>query len=83
VTPRRDGRADGVALFEDERLETPLAQVRGGGEADRPGADDDDGPVGVLDGHADPSVVVGLRRGSTRAPGGVRAARTAPRRRAA
>ena len=43
VSPRPDGGAGAVAGLEDERRRPPTEQVGGGGEADRPGADDGDG----------------------------------------
>src|SRR5699024_618005 len=43
MAPLRDGRGGGVARFQDDRLQSALEQMGGGGQALRTGSDDDDG----------------------------------------
>ncbi|GGO61765.1 hypothetical protein GCM10012289_04780 [Nonomuraea cavernae] len=42
MPPLRHRRADLVPGFQQEEVEAAFGQVRGGGQADRPGADHDD-----------------------------------------
>lgn len=56
VTPRPDVRGDVVGRLEDERLEPSRNQMSRGGEAERPGADDDDGQF-IAQSHRQPHAV--------------------------